>query len=135
MAALAFLHSVALFAVLAMKGGSLTPRYVLPALGLLLAAMAALLRPEQRPERRRRAAAAPAWGLLAVAGFAVWHGYTAGTWARSGGPSWADAIRQAATACRAPGVAEDQVQTATGLIKVPCSLVAHRAQFFELGTG
>jgi hypothetical protein len=135
LAGIAFVHSVVLFGLLAMKGGSLTPRYVLPALGLLLAAMALLLRPERRPERRRPVAAAPAWGLLAVVAFAVCHGYSAGTWVRSSGPSWGLAVRQAAAACNAPGAAEGAVEITTGPVQVPCSLVAHRAEFFELGTG
>lgn len=136
LAGLAFVHSVALFGVLAMKGGSLTPRYVLPALGLLLAAMASLVRPK-RPAAGRRSlgAAVPAWGLLAVVGLAVYHGYSAGTWGRSEGPSWGLAVQQAVAACQQPGATEGDVRITTGPIKVPCSLVAHRARFFELGTG
>jgi hypothetical protein len=136
LAGLAFAHSVALFGLLAMKGGSLTPRYILPALGLLLAGMAALLRPERGAAGRRRlVGVAPAWGLLAVVGFAVGQGYSAGTWARSESPSWGLAVQQAAAACRQPGVTEGEVRITTGPIEVPCSLLAHRGQFFELGSG
>lgn len=135
LAGLAFVHSVTIFGVLAMKGGSLTPRYVLPALGLLLVTLAALLRPRPRMELRPRLRTmAPAWCLLVVAAIAVWHGYAAGTWVRSGGPSWVKSIRQAAVMCRTTGAADDGLPTATGIIEVPCSLVAHRG-FFEFGTG
>lgn len=135
----AFVHSLLLFDGLAMQGGSDAPRYELPAIGLLLVAVAGALTPREGvaqlfPWVLLRST--PAFAALGLVALCVFGGYAQDMGWRSQGPSFDAQLTQAAEQCRDKSVPNVAITVApafaTWSMTVPCDLVRHRNDFLQL---
>jgi hypothetical protein len=136
-------HSLLLFDGLAMQGGDDAPRYELPAICLLLLALAGALVPREGATERTQWAAAlkalrstPAFAALGLVALCVYGGYAQDMGWRAKGPSFDAQVAQAAVACQDPAAQQVAITVApsfaTWTMTVPCDLVRHRDDFFQL---
>ncbi|NUP48102.1 MAG: hypothetical protein HOW97_12430 [Catenulispora sp.] len=139
----ALVHSLLLFDGLAMQGGSDAPRYELPAICLLLVAVAGTLIPHENAARQTRQLfpwlvlrSTPAFAALALVALCIFGGYAQDMSWRAKGPSFDAQLSQAAVACQDKSVSEVAITVApafaTWSMTVPCDLVRDRNDFFQL---
>jgi hypothetical protein len=119
LAAVAFAHSVALYALPVFLSGTATMRYAAAPAMLLVTAFVALLQPGE--------SRAPLYAftvLLAV----VWAANLRVDNARADGPRWSDEVDRATTQCREPGAGAENVQLLVSprdaptpwVVRLPC---------------
>lgn len=136
-------HSLLLFDALAMQGGDDTPRYELPALCLLVLALLAALLPRERGAERSGWAVAlkslrstPAFAGLGLVVLCVYGGYAQDMGWRAKGPSFDAQLARAAAVCQDPSAQQAAITIAPSFaawsMTVPCDLVRHRDDFFQL---
>ena len=131
----ALVHSLLLFCGLAMQGGSAAPRYELPAICLLLVAVAGLLTP-RKDTAMVSPRLLPAYAVLGLVVLCVIGGYPRYSQWRGSGPSFSSQLAKASTACNTTGVHDTVISVAPAFasweVTVPCDLVRARDDFFQL---